>query len=486
MNIVNKSLTIDVNLTNDVWNRVIKVTKNHDDISLIVKNVNVDISKLVIPESISSVDLKCCKFNEPVEISGLDKGRFFGMDNCKKNFILGNVTLSNLNCRTFSFIEEPSTIKSDEEESLTEINISPFIQNCAFHNVNYQSLSCPEFINVTFINKFKYRSISDDESKSLFFGRCKFVSGLKIEIMDVSELDLVIKHSLVVNADDDFGNVGLVVSKNTIINNINIENSRLKGFDIYFFKKRIHNIDIKDSVLGILEFYTASDDEDNYIYNVDINGSEVYKLYLRYKNIVHRMSFINTTFYNPPELLGANIPIGSVFPKKEYFKSRKGTSDASCYRNIRFAMESQRDRDLEGMFFSLEQESILNEKEGLGKYFSLSYLYLAISNYGTNYTRPLLILTISIILFSIINSLLSSPVLSPNLPIDWDLVFSSFILTVKQVLQPFSTLKEVSFNIEERESVNYWYVILGVINSLISLGCIALSGLAIRWKFKRG
>lgn len=37
MEIVNKSLTIDVDLDDDVWGEIVKVTKSHDDISLIVK-----------------------------------------------------------------------------------------------------------------------------------------------------------------------------------------------------------------------------------------------------------------------------------------------------------------------------------------------------------------------------------------------------------------------------------------------------------------
>ncbi|MBE5143437.1 hypothetical protein HJ039_08780 [Vibrio parahaemolyticus] len=492
MEIVNKSLTIDVDLDDDVWGEIVKVTKTHDDISLIVKGVGINMSKLVIPESISSIEFKYCSFNEEIEICGLEKGRYFGIKNCKKNFIFGNVTLKEICCRVFSFIEEtPENI--DEEELFSNLNLSPFIKNCAFHHFNCHSISCPEFTNVVFIDKFTYRCILANENISLFFGNCRFISGLKIEVLDVDNLEIIIKKSQVTDKDNHedlfqslSGLVSFNVSKNTVIKNIEVFDSKLKGMNFYFFKKRIENVDIKKSVLGILEFYTASDDENNYIYNINIIESEVDKLSLRYKNIVHEMSLLNTTFNAPPELLGANIPSGSIFPKKEYFKSRSGVHDASCYRNIRFAMESQRDRDLEGMFFGLEQESIMNIKDGVSKYFSLSYLYLVLSNYGTNYTRPLIILSLSIIFFSLTNSILLSPIVSPSLPIDWELVFRSFILTIKQVLQPFSTLKDISFNIEESGTVNYLYVIFGVINSLISIGCIALSALAIRWKFKRG
>ncbi len=79
MDIVDKSLTIDVDLNSEVWDRVINSTKNHDDISLTVEYVNINMTKLIIPESISSVTFKYCVFNEAIEISGLDKGRYFGI-----------------------------------------------------------------------------------------------------------------------------------------------------------------------------------------------------------------------------------------------------------------------------------------------------------------------------------------------------------------------------------------------------------------------
>lgn len=40
--------------------------------------------------------------------------------------------------------------------------------------------------------------------------------------------------------------------------------------------------------------------------------------------------------------------------------------------------------------------------------------------------------------------------------------------------------------LDKNEPLNSVYVFLGIVNSVLSIGCITLSGLAIRWKFKRG
>jgi len=189
---------------------------------------------------------------------------------------------------------------------------------------------------------------------------------------------------------------------------------------------------------------------------------------------------------NPPQLHGANIPHGSVFPEKIRFLSRSGDSDAACYRTLRYFMESIRGRELEGIFFSLEQESILNKQKGLSRVLSANYFYLKISEHGTNYTRPLLILLLANVFFAIIYAVIASPRISIGLPIDWQLLENSFLFSLKQTLQPFSSLKDLAPLPEDNALSTFTCSLLGVFNSLISVSCIALSGLALRWKFKRG
>lgn len=138
------------------------------------------------------------------------------------------------------------------------------------------------------------------------------------------------------------------------------------------------------------------------------------------------------------------------------------------------------------MFFSLEQESLLNNKGKIKKYFSASYLYHLLSDYGTNYRTPLCILLISIPLFTIIYSIINTPVISVSLPIDWDIIIKSLIITLKQTFLPFDMLRNNDLIANKTTSSIIGLVLVGVVNSILSVSLLALSGLALRWKFKRG
>ncbi|WP_157872486.1 hypothetical protein [Klebsiella michiganensis] len=141
---------------------------------------------------------------------------------------------------------------------------------------------------------------------------------------------------------------------------------------------------------------------------------------------------------------------------------------------------------MEGMFFSLEQESLLNDKGTIRKYFSANYLYYLLSDYGTNYRTPLCILLITIPIFTIIYSIINSPVISTSLPIDWDIVIKSLVITLKQTFLPFDVLRNNDSVTSKTAGSVIGFVLVGVVNSILSVSLLALSGLALRWKFKRG
>lgn len=88
--------------------------------------------------------------------------------------------------------------------------------------------------------------------------------------------------------------------------------------------------------------------------------------------------------------------------------------------------------------------------------------------------------------FTILYALISSPVISIFLPIDWNCVIKSLIITLKQTFLPFDVLRNNDFMANKNTLSYMGFVLVGVLNSIVSVSLLALSGLALRWKFKRG
>ncbi|EGR3321934.1 TPA: hypothetical protein ACF3XQ_004752 [Vibrio parahaemolyticus] len=484
------SLVVSEDLTEDVWSAILEELNERDDVGLEIENSSVRVKSIQIPRAVSSVRFKSCLFKNIISISGLREGRYFGMVNCRRDFLAGNVTLEKICCRVFSFqcdYEQSSSEDDKDSWSSNCLSITPFIKDSQFNHVDYKSESIAEFVNVLFIDKFFFKPFGDVKDECLYFKNCKFNFGLGMRVNGGSEVSIKFDSCELI----DCGLLGhnfmeLIVAEETNVKSVEIVNSNLAGLFVNLFKIKVDILKVYNSTIGCLDLNTSSDGEDKYIHRVIVENSSIDYLYLRYREIVQLMSFKGTEFKYPPEFLGTNIPNGSVFPKKEGFISRNGQEDASCYRILRYAMESQRDRHLEGLFFSLEQESVLNEKSGVRRYFSLSYLYLIFSEYGTNYQKPLWLLMFSFILFFIVNAILMSPVISPELSIDWNIVTNALAVTLKQVLQPFSSLKDVTSTSYISDAVDFKIALLGAIHSLIALTCLTFAALAIRWKFKRG
>lgn len=485
---IKNSLVVADDLTDEVWKKISSELQGKDDVSLKIEKSEVSIDEIDIPSSVSSVAFKSCTFLNPITISGLDKGRYFGFENCRKKFLLGNVNIENINCRLFVLKCDYRESEEDEEASTSKgMSIVPFIRESVFHYVEYHSETIGEFIDVVFLTKFEYTTFGNVDNECLYFKGCVFDSGFSMQAIGSGNISFKFDSSKLIDIEKTGCSLmELKVKGDISITCLELIHSDLKGLVVDLFRIKIDFVEIKNSSIGSLDLNTSSDGEDKYIHRVVVENSEVDYLYLRYREIVQILSLKGTKLNNSPEFLGANIPNGSVFPNKDGFISRNGQQDASCYRILRYAMESQRDRQLEGLFFSLEQESILNEKSGLNKYFSFSYLYLIFSDYGTNYHKPLLLMVASFVVFFLINAALMSPVVSIELPIDWFILSNAFIVTLKQFLLPFSSLKDFTSTVSINDPYEYLIALLGVIQSLIGLICLTLAGLAIRWKFKRG
>ncbi|EPG6064456.1 MULTISPECIES: hypothetical protein [Proteus] len=482
MKVINNAILIDISLTDEVFENLKFLLTGLDDIKLNIENSTITTKEIDLPDAVSSVYFENCVFRVPTIVSNLKKGRQLSIKNCKKDFFLGNVKLKKIDCNSV-------IINQREIQNCTE-SLFLDIEQSLVMNFNYVGERPPVFSEVIFGNKILITSESKTESCDLFFNECKFLNSAQLNI-DIISPFLINMEGCVVESRTEERLALVKFTENAIITSLNILKSKLVKMEFNLFSVKVKNIKIINSEIGVLDLSAIDKEEKNdknhnSIFNVMIINSFVKGLSLKYRKIIHEINFSNTTFFTPPQLQHANISEGSEFPNKNHFIRRNGTYDASCYRALRFIMESQRNRELEGMFFSLEQESLLNAKGKIKKYFSVNYLYYVLSDYGTNYRTPLFILLISIPLFTIIYSIINSPVISTSLPIDWDIVIKSLIITLKQTFLPFDLLRNNDIIVNKKAGSVIGFVLVGVINSILSISLLALSGLALRWKFKRG
>ncbi|EGI4244177.1 hypothetical protein LAW23_22115 [Escherichia coli] len=489
MEVNNNCVVIDVSLTDGIFKQLTFLLTGLVDISLKVENSVITTKNIDLPDAVSSVEFKNCTFKVPTIISNLKDGRLFRIENCKRDFLLGNVNLKAIHCSSM-------IIDQGEIQDFFEC-LSPDINKCLIEYLDCKSEQLPVFTDVLFVKKIFISTRIKSEPCSLFFNACTFFKSV--------ELNINIKSPLLINMDecgfvksktdsdsDSDSDLALVrFSENSIVKSLKISKSKIGKMKFNLFSVTIENIIISESEVGALDLSTIEkkekdDEEHNSIYNLSMTESFLKSLNLKHRKIIHEIDFSNTFFSTPPRIQGANIPEGSEIPDKSHFISRKGIHDASCYRALRFIMESQRNRELEGMFFSLEQESLLNDKGTIKKYFSANYLYFLLSDYGTNYRTPICILLITIPIFTIIYSIIKSPVISTSLPIDWDIVIKSLIVTLKQTFLPFDVLRNNDFVAGKTAGSGMGFVLVGIVNSILSVSLLALSGLALRWKFKRG
>ncbi|UUE08360.1 hypothetical protein NMX13_11645 [Dickeya zeae] len=486
MKIINNSILIERDLTDEILKSLTLHLVNLDGIELEIRNAKITTKNMEIPKAITSLIIEDCVFTVPTVISNLKGGTIFEVVNCRRDIFLGNVTIKDIECHTL-------TINQEEIKEITEC-LCPDIKDSLIDYFNCDIDTPPVFSNVYFGREVKIRNNSmGEETFDLFFNDCKFLARSILKVDVASPIIISMGNCNTFSPDDKNGEELVFISftENSIIKSLIISDSKLYNVKFNLFLSTIKNISVTNSTVGELDLSTIEKEgnngkDKNSIYNIHIIDSLVGGINFKYRKIVHELYFSNTTFTTPPQMQGANIPEGSELPGRSYFTSRKGQYDASCYRTMRFIMESQRNRELEGMFFSLEQESLLNQQSWIKKHFSVSYFYYLLSDYGTNYRIPFYIFLSSIPFFTVIYSLINSPVISIYLPIDWNIISKSFVTALKQAFLPFELLRNNDLETNKNTLSVLVFVIIGVFHSILSVSLLALSGFALRWKFKRG
>ena len=170
------------------------------------------------------------------------------------------------------------------------------------------------------------------------------------------------------------------------------------------------------------------------------------------------------------------------------FRDRSGEA-APAYRTLKLAMGQVRAVDEEAMFYALEMECRRKRKDTPLSVKVFSWLYERAADYGRSFMRPFYrLLGFCGVFFLIYLAAFTSNPVPWDIPIPWDIAAGVGRFTVAQVVRPFSafTLTEGVTVGSESVEVSFGLACLAAIQSVLSLGLIALFILALRRRFRMG
>jgi hypothetical protein len=197
-------------------------------------------------------------------------------------------------------------------------------------------------------------------------------------------------------------------------------------------------------------------------------------------------SFRDCYFSKAPEFHGADIHQSVQFPGENHFTDTISEGAAPAYRTLKLAMEKNRARQEEAMFFALELKS-LRQTPGKMRWWDrwASYVYEKVARYGQSFSRPLAWLAVSWFIFALIYAVWMSAPIYWGEPLDGDVIGHGMTLSLEQVFSPFGIWKK---SLDELCKVTKHVNILqlvATVQSLVSVGFVALFVLGLRWRFKR-
>jgi hypothetical protein len=173
------------------------------------------------------------------------------------------------------------------------------------------------------------------------------------------------------------------------------------------------------------------------------------------------------------------------------FNDVSGNAAASRYRVLKYLMESARNLHEEGRFYALEQRSIRHDPNTAWSVKLFSLLYDLASVYGQSFVRPLGILLLLIVGWTMLFVLLSAPssigaeAFSSHVADRWA---EALELSIYQLTRPFHIWSWEAWIHNELaialSGTKLIAKVLGAVESLIGFGLIALSLLALRRRFK--
>jgi hypothetical protein len=205
------------------------------------------------------------------------------------------------------------------------------------------------------------------------------------------------------------------------------------------------------------------------------------------RRFLEKTNFTKTVFGRAPEFHNCVLHQDTDFTGAD-FRDRSGEA-APAYRTLKLAMGRVRAVDEEAMFYALEMECRRKREETPLSVKVFSRLYEWAADYGRSFMRPLYrLLGFYGVFFLIYLAAFTSNPVPWDIPITWDIAAGVGRFTVAQVVRPFSafTLTEGVTVGSESVEVSFGLACLAAIQSILSLGLIALFILALRRRFRMG
>lgn len=203
------------------------------------------------------------------------------------------------------------------------------------------------------------------------------------------------------------------------------------------------------------------------------------------RRFLTKTDFAEATFEVAPEFHGCTLHQDTSFRDARFLDrvGKAGVDAVRAYRTLRLAMEQTRARSEQAMFYALEQAALRNSGRIRGWDALLSRLYEITSDYGRNSLAPLFWLAWSWGAFFLVYLMfltgLYGLVVTPDA--FWDIVR----FTTMQIVRPFDALLPLAGAAKPPFPVTFWLGLVAAVQSVVSLGLLAVFFLALRWRFKR-
>jgi hypothetical protein len=467
----------------------IKKLDAYEDVK--VDGLILDVYELVPDSNVRSITVKDCIIKHGLLIKGVEAGASLFIENCTFESYNG-ITIEEC-CFNAVYIKNSKLVAAPDGEIHYKF-MSGIVSNAlVILNSNIQSIFVIdvnisiEVSNSSFGAKMHYfpSKLDGDERSYAFFENVIF------ESTQVRLAGAELKEIKFININTDLKQESKCHSleiKQDFVLELIFQNANFVDTYIDLENVVIRNIEARSSILGkVFNFYIGNikEETERKVNAISVKNCILGKSYFHGRIIHNSVDFCQTRFNDPPEFYNAEIPHGSIFPDSSYFNVSGTDSSISAFRALRLHMEEQRNRELEGEFFYLEQKSILKKEKDSGNINIFRYFYGVISDFGTNAVRPLIIVVLAGLFFSLVYALWLSPKVSIVLPLDFELLSRSLHFSVKQITQPFWSLRDLA-PLMDKEVKTHPIVYIAILQSFISLTCVTLTVLAIRWRFKRG
>jgi hypothetical protein len=475
---------------------------------LTIKDKSFDFNAIDGLGELKGISFDNCKFEKGIRISNILDGLFVFFENCE--FPRGaGITLENIAVATIQINDSKIKEHTNDEEELFNFKSGIRSETIFFSKVvtdNLIILSSDfnlEFVESAFFKKIKIGGIENKHESDLK----RSISFTESEIY-AFEMNFIkcILGEFVINECGHRVLSSEIIEKlpehtysffhQSIVETIRMKNSDCTDISFEFENVPIQSIDIQKTQLQKLSCFMSkskdADDKDrnSLIHKVQISNSEIGALILSGREIDLPLSFSGTTFFEAPVFHGLEIPQGSIFPTVDFFECRLGEETIMAYRTLRLAMEGQRARSEEGMFYALEQESILNTRGPRFKFLTINFWYKLLSDYGTNFKKPFYVLISTLACFCFFYAWWLSPIFGVEHDIDWKLIGNSFLFSFQQSAAPFYFFKDLKPLLERADAVSFLVLFVlkfaAIFQSLISILLLILIAFATNWRFKRG